>query len=269
MTMRVFVTGGASGLGRALASQLVKVGAQVLIGDLDGAAAEKTAAEIGAAAIGCDVRTLADLEKASLWVKENWGGLDLLVNNAGVAQMGAVDKTSIEDWQWIIDINVLGVVRGTQAFLPLMPAGARILNIASMAALVHLPGSSAYSASKAAVLAISETLMLELEGRGIRVHVACPAFFRTNLARNMRAADDASARVTTRLVERARSGPEEIAGIILDRLQRGDAHIFTHPAARRSWLFKRYLPFQLFQNLLRRQLAQLDERMARSKRGTP
>jgi NAD(P)-dependent dehydrogenase (short-subunit alcohol dehydrogenase family) len=264
MTMRVFVTGGAAGLGREIALLLVRSGARVLIGDLELEAAKETAAVIGATAICCDVRSGSDLDKAAAWVRENWGGLDLLVNNAGVAQMGAIDKTDVEDWRWILDINVLGTVRTTQAFLPLMKPGARILNIASMAALLHLPGSSAYSASKAAVLALSEALMLELEDRGIAVHVVCPAFFRTNLARNMRAADEASAKVTARLVERSRMGPDAIARTILDRLEKGDRHIFTHPNSKRSWLLKRYLPFAMFQNIMRKQLKKLETRMSRS-----
>ncbi len=267
MTQRVFITGGAGGLGREMARLWAARGAQVLIGDIDLDAAQTTASEIGASAIRCDVTSPEDFAQVATWISDHWGGLDVLVNNAGVAQMGPMDKTTVEDWQWAIDINVLGIVRACEALLPLMGAGGRMLNIASMAAMLHLPGAAAYNATKAAVLAISETLMLELEPRGISVQVACPAFFRTDLAKNMRASDAESARVTTRLVERSRLGAPEIAAAILGGFDTGTPHIFTHPNSRRTWLFKRYLPFGTFQNMMRKQLKKLEQRLARPQGG--
>ncbi|MGH1412973.1 MAG: SDR family oxidoreductase [Pelagimonas sp.] len=261
MTQRVFITGGAGGLGRALAQQLTATGAQVLIGDIDHAAAQKTATEIGATAIRCDVTSTDDLNAVATWLQTTWGGVDLVINNAGVAQMGPLDQTPIDDWQWIIDINVLGSVRCAQALAPIMPPGSQMLNIASMAAMLYLPNSAAYNASKAAVLAISETLMLEWEPRGISVHVACPSFFRTDLARNMRASDGATRAMTTRMVERARISADDVAATILSGLAKGTPHILTHKPAFKSWLFKRYLPFSMYLNMMRKQLAALDARL--------
>lgn len=261
MTQRVFVTGGAAGLGRALAQQLVQSGARVLIGDLDHEDTTRTAQEIGAHGIVCDVREKADLDAAADWLRREWGGVDLVINNAGVAQMGPLDQTPIEDWRWIIDINVLGVVRSAQAMAPIMPQGARMLNIASMAAMLYLPNSAAYNASKAAVLAISETLMLEWEPKGITVQVACPSFFRTDLARNMRASDEKTRATTARMVERARIGADEVAATILQGLAQGHSHILTHAPARKSWLYKRVLPFRIYLGMMRKQLAALDTRM--------
>lgn len=260
---RVFITGGAGGLGREMAALWRARGARVLIGDIDLAAAEATAKDIGATAIRCNVTSAEDFATVADWIRDNWGGLDVLVNNAGVAQMGPLDKTSIEDWEWAININILGMVRASHALLPLMGSGAQMLNIASMAAMLHLPSAAAYNATKSAVLAISETLMLELEPRGVSVHVACPAFFRTDLAKNMRAADAHAARVTTRLVERSRLGAPEIAASILAGLDRGQTHIFTHPNSRRAWMFKRALPFRAYLGMMRKQLKKLDERLAR------
>lgn len=263
MTKRVFITGGAGGLGRALATQLAKQGAKVLIGDRDAEAAQNTAAEIGVDWITCDVTSEADLGETADWLHSNWGGLDLLVNNAGVAQMGPFDQTEIEDWRWIFDINTLGPVRTAQTLGPLLPRGGQMLNIASMAAVLYLPNSTAYNASKAALLAISETLMLEWQDRGISVHVACPSFFRTDLARNMRATDDQTRAATTRMVERARISADEVAATILDGLAKGQAHILTHPAARKSWRLKRYLPFPWYMARMRRDMARLQARLAR------
>lgn len=260
---RVFITGGGAGLGRALARQLADQGALVLIGDIDMAAAQEAADEIGGFAIKCDVRREDDFNSVNQWLSDHWGGIDLLVNNAGVAQMGPLDKTPIADWQWIMDINVLGIVRACQALLPIMAPGARVLNIASMAALLYLPNSAAYNATKSAVLAISETLMLEWEHRGISVHVACPAFFRTDLARSMRSTDPETERVTKRLVERSRLGADQIAGLILAGLANGKPHILTHDTSRRSWLLKRFLPFDTYEKMMRKQIKHMNARMAR------
>lgn len=269
MSLHVFITGGANGLGRELAKCWIAQGAQVLIGDVDREAVEQTAGEIGAAGIPCDVRVEADFIAVCQWIETHWDGrLDLLVNNAGVAQMGPIEKTALGDWQWIMDINVLGTVRACHTLLPLMPPGARIVNIASMAALVHLPNASAYNASKSAVLAISETWMLELEARGITVHVVCPAFFRSGLAANMRATDERAAATTTRLVERSRLDAAAIAERILRGVEAGEPHIFTHPQSRKSWLLKRYLPFSWFQKLMRKQLKKLDARLSRPQRAS-
>lgn len=260
---RVFITGGGAGLGRELARQLADQGALVLIGDIDVSAAETTASQIGAYAIKCDVRSEEDFAFAAQWLRDNWGGVDLLINNAGVAQMGPLDQTPISDWQWILDINVLGIVRGCQAMLPIMEPGARVLNIASMAAMLYLPNSAAYNATKSAVLAISETLMLEWEPKGISVHVACPAFFRSDLARTMRSTDPETERVTKRLVERSRIGAEQIANVILAGMAADKPIVLTHDTSRRSWLQKRYLPFSVYMNMMRKQLKKMGARMAR------
>lgn len=267
---RIFITGGATGLGRALAERYARAGWQVCIGDLDAERCVDALAAIRAHspashALACDVTDEHALQAAADWLQRMWGGVDVVVNNAGVAQMGGIAETSLEDWRWAVDINLLGVVRGCKAFVPLMRAqgGGHLVNIASMAGLVHMPQASAYNATKAAVVALSETLQLELEGDGIGVSVVCPAFFRTELAKNMRAANPALEGMTRRLVERARIGADEIAECVFSGVQRGEFHILTHPEARRFWWIKRLLPHRLYLVLLRRQLAKVDARMQR------
>lgn len=267
---RIFITGGACGLGRALAERHARAGWRVCIGDLD---AERCAEALAAIrvhsphshALACDVTREDALQAAADWLQREWGGVDVVVNNAGVAQMGGIAETSLEDWQWAVDINLLGVVRGCKVFVPLLRAqgGGQLVNIASMAGLVHMPQASAYNATKAAVVALSETLQLELESDGIRVSVVCPAFFRTDLARNMRAANPALEGMTKRLVERARMGADEIADCIFDGIARGDTHILTHPEAHRFWRMKRLLPYRLYLALMRRNLARVAARMKR------
>ena len=254
---RIFITGGASGLGRALAERHARAGWRVCIGDLD--------VERCAEALACDVTREDALQAAADWLQREWGGVDVVINNAGVAQMGGIAETSLADWQWAVDINLLGVVRGCKVFAPLLrtQGGGQLVNIASMAGLVHMPNAAAYNATKAAVVALSETLQLELEPDGIRVSVVCPAFFRTDLARNMRAANPQLEGMTKRLVERARIGADEIAERIFAGIERGDPHILTHPEARRFWRLKRMLPYRWYLALMRRQLAQVAARMQR------
>ena len=267
---RIFITGGASGLGRALAERYARAGWRVCIGDLD----VERCAEVLAAirvhsphshALACDVTREDALQAAAEWLQREWGGVDVVVNNAGVAQMGGIAETTLDDWRWAVDINLLGVVRGCKVFAPLLrtQGGGQLVNIASMAGLVHMPQAAAYNATKAAVVALSETLQLELEPDGIRVSVVCPAFFRTDLARNMRAANPQLEGMTKRLVERARIGADEIAARIFAGIERGDPHILTHPEARRFWRLKRMLPYRWYLALMRRQLAQVAARMQR------
>ncbi|MEO5962404.1 MAG: SDR family oxidoreductase [Thermomonas sp.] len=267
---RVFITGGASGLGQALAMHYAAQGWRVLIGDLDLARCADTVAELrgmspASDAVACDVTREGDMQSAATWLQQHWGGVDVVINNAGVAQMGGIDAVSESDWQWIVDINLLGVVRGCRVFTPMLRAqgGGQLVNIASMAGLVHMPQASAYNATKAAVVALSETLQLELEGDHIGVSVVCPAFFRTALAQNMRASDPRLEAVTKRLVERARIGPEDIARQVFEGVQRGDTHILTHPEARNAWILKRMLPYRIYLKLMRRQLAKMQARMQR------
>ncbi|WP_373635583.1 SDR family NAD(P)-dependent oxidoreductase [Yoonia sp. SS1-5] len=264
MPQRAFITGGAAGLGRALAKGLVADGWQVLIGDVDLVAGQTCADELGVSFIACDVRQAVDFEQVVVWVQQEWGGVDLVINNAGVAQMGPLEKTPLDDWQWIVDINFLGIVRAVKAFTPLFRAQGhgRYLNIASMAGFLYLPNAGAYNATKAAVVALSETMMLELEDAGIRTQVACPAFFRTDLARNMRAADDMAEKMTKRLVERSRLDADDIAAAIIAGMSGGDAHILTHPQSKSALRLKRWLPFERYMVRMRKDIRKLDARMA-------
>jgi NAD(P)-dependent dehydrogenase (short-subunit alcohol dehydrogenase family) len=120
-----------------------------------------------------------------------WDGVDIVINNAGVASAGTVADTSLEDWRWTLNSNFMGVVRGTRAFLPVLlrQGQGRIVNIASFAGIANAPSMGAYSASKAAVISLSETLRAELalSAVGIKVSVVCPAFFKTSLMTTARA----------------------------------------------------------------------------------
>ncbi|TLY51431.1 MAG: SDR family oxidoreductase [Gammaproteobacteria bacterium] len=260
----------ASGLGRALAQRYARAGWRVCIGDLDLARCNAALTAMQALspachALVCDVTREADLQSAADWLRQNWDGVDVVINNAGVALMGDIADVPLTDWQWIVDINLLGVVRGCKVFTPLLRAqgGGQLVNIASMAGLIHLPQAAAYNATKAAVIALSETLQLELEADRIRVSVVCPSFFRTDLAKNMRANSVELENQTKRLVERARVGAGVIAERIFDGVARGATHILTHPEGSIAWRLKRYLPYRFYQSIMRRTLARVQARMRR------
>ncbi|HUQ00701.1 MAG TPA: SDR family NAD(P)-dependent oxidoreductase, partial [Aeromicrobium sp.] len=143
---------------------------------------------------------------------------DVLVNNAGIATGGRIDVVGITEWQGVIDINLLGVVRGCQTFVPMMKAqadagqpGGHIVNTASLAGLVHPPGMASYTAVKAGVVAISETLSYELSPWDIAVSAVCPGFFQTNLASSLNGSDAAVDKVAARLIERSAYTAEQIA----------------------------------------------------------
>jgi NAD(P)-dependent dehydrogenase (short-subunit alcohol dehydrogenase family) len=256
---RIFLTGAGSGLGRALAERYGKAGFRVCVSDLDVERCEDTVRAVRAAggqahALAVDVTREDDLRDAAEWLRTAWGGVDVVVNNAGVAQAGGIADVPIADWQWIIDVNLLGVVRGCKVFTPLFRAqkSGRFVNIASAAGLIHPPRAAAYNATKAAVVALSETLELELAEDGIGVSVVCPAFFRTGLATGaqLRASDPQARQLVERLVNKARVGADEIAEQIFHGVERGDFHVLTHRDTRAIWLLKRLLPHNLYKRAL-------------------
>ncbi len=175
--MRVLVTGGASGLGASLAAAFRARGDEVLVGDIT----EPRDLEL-------DVRSDDDWAAALARVEEQWGGLDVLVNNAGVAGGGRIDRTGMDEWQWITEINLFGVVRGTRTFVPMLrrQRSGHIVNIASLAGLVHPAGMGSYNAVKAGVVAFSETTAHELAEYGVHCTAVCPSYFRTGLVERMR-----------------------------------------------------------------------------------
>lgn len=250
---RIFVTGGASGFGKAIAERWGKAGYRVCIGDVHDERLAETVALLrkrGVTAHGlrCDVTKEADLEAAAEWLEREWGGVDVVVNNAGVAVGGGIVEIPIDDWRWIIDINLLGVVRGCRVFTPMFrrQGGGRFVNVSSMAGLIHPPMMSAYNATKAAVVAISETLAVELARDHIAVSVVCPSFFRTNLTETMRVGSPDIATVTDKLVNKASRGADEIADLTFKGVERGEFHILTHADGKAAWMLKRFAPFSVY-----------------------
>jgi NAD(P)-dependent dehydrogenase (short-subunit alcohol dehydrogenase family) len=237
--VRALVTGAASGLGLALARRLAARGAQVLATDL----AELLDPPEYNPAIAyrrLDVRSEQDWDAARAWVESEWGGLDLLVNNAGVAGGGRIELCSLDEWTWIFDINLFGVVRGTRAFVPLLKAqgSGRVVNIASLAGLVHPPGMASYNAVKAAVVAFSETMAHELAPYGVGCSAVCPSYFRTNLMASLRGGDADLTAHMTRLVEKSAISADDIATAVLDAVDRDVELILPDEPAKVAYALK-------------------------------
>jgi len=234
--VRAFVTGGASGLGAALCRALVARGDEVLSADVNPPAEPIDGVEY----LTLDVRSDADWAAAHERVLEKWGELDLLFNNAGVAGGGRIDVAGMDEWEWITQINLFGVVRGTKTFVPLMKAqgSGRIINTASLAGLVHPAGMGSYNAVKAAVVAFSETCAHELAEYGIGVSVVCPSYFRTPLIDNMQGSDVAVGTVIGALVANSPTSADDIAAAVLDGIANGDELILPDEAARAAYGLK-------------------------------
>ncbi len=240
MTRRALVTGGASGLGDALCRALVARGDEVISGDVNPPAAPVDGVEY----LTLDVRSEDDWAAALARVTERWGGLDLLINNAGVAGGGRLDVAGMDEWQWITEINLFGVVRGTRTFVPMLKAqgSGTIVNTASLAGLVHPAGMASYNATKAAVVALTETTGHELAEYGVTAHVVCPSYFRTALIENMEAnamgTDVAVGSVIGALVASSPVSADDIAAAVLAGIEAGDAVILPDEAARAAYGLK-------------------------------
>lgn len=188
-----------------------------------------------------DVTSDADWSAAVADAQSRWGGLDLLLNNAGVAAGGRIDRIDTAEWRRILDVNVLGAVAGCQAVVPLFKRqhGGHIVNVASLAGLVHPSVMSAYAASKAAVVALSESLRHELHPWGIQVSVVCPAFFRTNLAASLSGADPLADRIASRLITKAPKDADEMAVAVLRGVDAGRFLVLPDRSARVPYWTKR------------------------------
>lgn len=255
---RALVTGGVSGLGLAIVTALAARGYQVMATDL---AQTPPSGVLPAGVVyrPLDVRSDADWAAAREAVERDWGGLDLLVNNAGIAAGGRIDVAEMSEWEAIVAVNLLGVVRGCRTFTPgfKRQQSGTIVNIASLAGLTQAPAMGAYNAAKAGVVALSETLRHELEPHGIRVSVVCPSFLRTNLAASLRGADDLAEAGKERYLTRAKRTPEVVAARVLRGVDAGRYLILTDREGRIAYWAKRFAPL-----LYRRAMAAPGRRMA-------
>ncbi|GAA5160340.1 SDR family NAD(P)-dependent oxidoreductase [Pseudonocardia eucalypti] len=235
------ITGAGSGIGRALAIELAARGAKLAVSDIDEIAVADTAAhceKLGAEARSyrLDVADRAAVTAHAEAVATEFGRVNLVVNNAGVAVMATVEDLSYEDFDWIVGINFWGVVHGTKAFLPHLIASGdgHLVNISSVFGLVGVPTQSAYNATKFAVRGFTEALRQEMliEKRPVGVSCVHPGGIRTNIARDARSADDSTAdQRATDFARIARTTPEDAAKTILRGVERNRSRILIGPDA--------------------------------------
>jgi NAD(P)-dependent dehydrogenase (short-subunit alcohol dehydrogenase family) len=179
---RALITGAGRGLGRAIAEELAAAGAQVVVSDIHGEAAQAVAAGIGGVAHACDVGRPADCEALVTAAVAQLGGLDVLVNNAGIDVVAPLAEMADEDFERVLRVNVGGVFHCTKHAVPaLTDGGGAIVNIASAAGLRGCPLMGAYSASKSAVIRLTETLAVELRDAGVRANAICPGSIDTTM----------------------------------------------------------------------------------------
>ncbi len=252
------VTGAASGIGRALAEAFAAAGSAVVIADLADADPEVVAAGIrerggDALAVVVDVSDAAAVDRLAETTVERLGRVDVLCNNAGVSTFNLLDEQTLDDWRWVFDVNLWGVVHGLRSFVPIMRAQgtpAHIVNTASVAGLLSgVAFIGPYAATKVAVVSISETMVKEfaIDGTPIGVSVLCPSSVDTKVMESER--HRPPSRGTERRSETAESvrlmirdsftgptgqSPDEVAGSVLEAIRAGRFWIITHPDERPS-----------------------------------
>lgn len=196
------VTGGAGGIGLAMAERFHRAGMKVVLGDVEGATLEQVVGRFGddGLAVDCDVTSAPSMDALRDAALDRFGAVHLVCLNAGVAPSGPVADTSLDSWRWVFDVNVFGVVHGVRSFVAGLVAQSEghVVCTASAAGLVTTPGLGAYSATKHAVVAIAATLRDELASAGVGVSVLCPGILRTRIFESERnrpdgRADDAHA----------------------------------------------------------------------------
>lgn len=245
-----FVTGGASGIGLALGRAFATAGMRVMLADIEANALEAALQSLhdfgsNVRGVACDVADPASVDRAAAAAFEAFGNVHVVCNNAGVGGGSGIDTISLDTWRWVLDVNLMGVLHGIRTFLPHIRAhgeGGHIVNTASMAGMNSGLGFSPYSASKFAVVNMSEGLAKQVAPLGIGVTVLCPGFVRTRIwesARNRpdrygvaKPPDPASpaGKFATQLAALGQSGidPADVAAQVLTAIRENELYVFTH-----------------------------------------
>jgi len=245
-----------------MALRWAKTGAAICIADLNAERGDQIVKLIEKAGgkahfIHCDITNEENLLNARSFVEAKMQGVDIIINCAGVATAGVFARESIDTWNWVLNINVLGMVRVSQIFLPLFEQqkSGYFVNVASQAGLTSAPMMASYNASKAAVIALSETMKLELAAKHINVSVLCPAFVKTNLDESLPDEQKDMQPTVTKLLERAHVSAEQVADDTYNAVKNNQFLIVTHREGRWVYRIKRWFPriyFYLMANRIRK-----------------
>jgi NAD(P)-dependent dehydrogenase (short-subunit alcohol dehydrogenase family) len=246
-----FITGGASGIGLAMAEAFGREGMNIMLADIEPEALTRAVADlrgkqVRAESILCDVTSRNALRAAALETVAKFGKVHLVCNNAGVGAGGVIGQVPEKDWDWIIDVNLKGVVYGTEIFTPLIAShgeGGHFVNTASMAGMISPPGMEPYCATKYAVVAMSEGWAGQLAGQNIGVSILCPGFVQTRIHESRRNRPDAYgadpvAEAPSEQVSISAAavmggipvGP--VAARVVEAVRDNELYVFTHPDMR-------------------------------------
>jgi NAD(P)-dependent dehydrogenase (short-subunit alcohol dehydrogenase family) len=252
------ITGGASGLGRAMAERFAREGMRIVLADVEPGALAKAEAEMKAAGAQVlsaltDVSKAADVEALAKRTLAAFGAVHLVANNAGVAPLGNAWENSVADWEWTLGVNLWGVIHGVRVFTPIMLAqdsDAHIVNTASVSGLISPPGSAMYNVTKHAVVTLSETLYHDLALKRSRIgcSVLCPAYVPTgivdsernrpaqlqNPAHEKTAEQQAREAMLRKAVTSGRLSAADVAQKVYEAVRDGHFYILTHPRIKPS-----------------------------------
>lgn len=238
------ITGGASGVGRALAEGLLAEGMQVMIADIEAGRLERAATELGVPGVRTDVSDPDQVAALAVRAVEQFGTVHLLCNNAGIGPMAALTDLTLADWRWMIDVNLRGTIHGITHFLPILrgnPEGGHVLNTGSMASLMPVPSLATYCTAKYGVLGLSEVLALEMAAAGekIGVTVLCPGPVATDLGSSTRNRPaDLAGGLRDVILEDSEQFRDAVvdwmpaadaAAVAIGAIKRGDFYAITHP----------------------------------------
>lgn len=260
---RAFITGGGGGLGRALALKLAGDGWTVGVTDIKQEALDESKKLIeqagGKALTYCfDVAKREEYQKNFEAFIASTGGIDVLINNAGVGDGGLFGEYDLPHWEWITGINQMAVVYGSHFATPVMKKqqSGHIISIASAAGIANMPNMSMYNVTKAAVISLMESIYAELWPFNVQVSVVCPTFFRSNIMQFNRG-DKQATTIGQTIIQRAKYSPDDIADYILTRAGKGEFYILHPFQAKLAFHLKRFLP-NYFLKLKAKQFAKKD-----------
>jgi NAD(P)-dependent dehydrogenase (short-subunit alcohol dehydrogenase family) len=250
-----------------MALRLARDGWYIAVADVNEAGSQETLRQIRAAGGDGHVEQL-DVSQRDQWaqlrsrLETAWPDIDLLVNNAGVSGAGEVGEFSLDDWQWMLGINLLGTIYGCHTFIDWLkrnPRGGAIINTASLAGMISAPTMAAYNVAKAGIISLSETLYAEVAKHNVSVTVLCPSFFQSQLLETARMHTADQLRIADNSMRRSHFTADDVAHAALRAMRRKFLYVVVPAKGRVWWRIKRFIPFEFMWFLGKRYAKDLPE----------
>jgi NAD(P)-dependent dehydrogenase (short-subunit alcohol dehydrogenase family) len=246
---RVIITGAGSGFGRALALVFAEKGWRVGVSDINEERADETVSLVSNAGGSgekyvCDVTDPEKIDAMAAFYLDKWDGVDIMVNNAGVASAGYVDETPLDVWRWMIDVDLMSVIYGCRTFIPIMvrQGFGHLMNMASSAGIASFPEMGCYNVPKAGVISLSETLRTELAPKNIGVTVIAPTFFKTNLMDQFKSPQARQADMASSFFEKSKVTAEDVARQAYHCAEKKKFYAICQSDGKAIWFMKRLFP---------------------------